>query len=143
MTFNEKLKQLASDSGTLPYIFGTPAEVDFINNKLHSAQSYPICIHIADIAGSFVAYPQPRERRSVMLCYADKMRFEEFTTESVEAKSEALRVVAQKFIQRLNADGYFEPVEEVNYSVRFNDESANFVMVVLDFELTEAVGHCL
>lgn len=143
MTFNEKIKELASNGGAIPYIYGTPAEVDFIGNQLHKSVTYPVCIHITSVSGRLSGYPNAIDERNVLIGFADKMGFQEFKEGAIQDKVDALREEAFRFIQRLNDDGYFEPVEDVNYTVTFDDDSANFVMVLLDFTLREAYGHCL
>lgn len=143
MTFNEKLRDIATKGGEIPYIYGTPSEVDHISNQLHKSLTYPVCVHITSVSGVLRTYPGAMDERQVLIGFADKMGFKEFKEGAVQKKVDALREAAFAFIDRLNNDGHFEPVEEVNYTVTFDDDSANFVMVLLDFTLKEAVSHCL
>lgn len=143
MTFNEKLQELATNGGRLPYIYGTEAEADHIMNQIYKGTEFPMVVHFTGITGRFLPTPQAREERRVSLAFVDLMRFREFTAGAVETKVDGLRAQAQAFLSRLNADGYFEPVEEVAYSVLFDDDSANLVVLLLEFDLLEARGRCI
>lgn len=142
MTFNEKIKEVATNGGALPYVYGTDAEADHIVNQIYKGTTFPMVVHFTSTAGRFLPYPQMREERAVSIGFADLMEFREFTAGAVDAKLENLREVAAGFLRRLNESGYFEPVEEVSYLTLFDDDSANLVCLLLEFDLREAVGHC-
>lgn len=142
MTYNEKLREIASKGGAIPYIYGTDAEADQIVNKIYKSAQFPICVHFVSTAGRFFPFPQIREEREVSIGFADLMKFRQFTAEGVEEKLEALRATARDFLRRLNEDGFFEPVEDVSYVTLFDDDSANMVVLLLSFTLREASGRC-
>lgn len=143
MTFNEKIRDLATNGGVLPYIYGTPAEVDYLADKLHKSAAFPMVVHVTSIAGKLTTIPMARDEQNILIGFADKMKFQEFKEGAVQAKVDALKELAFTFLGRLNEDGYFEPVTDASYSVTFDEDSANLVMVMLDITLREAVGHCV
>lgn len=143
MSYNERLKALATKGGTLKYVFGSLAQANLILDKIYKgAEGERICINIQPTDGSMTFYPGARDMQHILIGYATKIPLD-YDAEEVQELVEGLKEECASLVGRINADGYWIPVEDTDYSVMFDAMDANLAIVLMDFRLDEAEGRCV
>lgn len=148
----EQLKRIASDMG-VSFIYESYPRLSLLLDKVKRAggelrtpfASLPVCICIQPVSGVWNVHPmtgERRERQNCIVAFADAMPLD-FTGEQAEAISEALKVKATEFIDRINASGYFEPIYgQVSYKVSYDRFDACLCLVTIEFVLSPLYGEC-
>ena len=146
-SIQERLKAIASGNGSLPYLFGSMAQLNVLLDKLSRQSNYPVCINIQPVEGDFTfttgvydsnVYDEPH----IMIGYGDRIRLD-YDAERVEQVVEALKLRCKRLVTRLNAEPSFGTIDTVTYSVMFDRMDANLVIVLMDFRLPDTEGVCV
>lgn len=143
MTYNEKFKEIATKGGQLKYVFGSLAQANLLVDKIYKqASGVHISIVIQPTDGRVTVYPNAKDEQHLLAGYAENIPLD-YDAEVVQTKIESLKDEAFAMLGRLNASGYFEPVEDADYTVMFDALDANMVIVLMDFRLKEIEGRCI
>lgn len=145
-TTEQNIKDMAQAMG-LPYILGSLAQINVALDKIQQSEQYPLCLNIQATEGKLTFedgayYADIKDTERVAVGFADSIPLD-YDAESVEAQVEALKLLAKRFVAKLNRSGAFEPVTEVIYSVMFDKYDANMVVLMLDFQLRQTAGECV
>lgn len=146
MTTIEKVKAIASENGTKPYVFGSMAQVNKMMDKIHRQNVFPIAISIQPVDGTLSIsesyLTMGKDTSHLMVGYADSIKLD-YDAEQVQTKVETLKQKCLTLLHKLSTDGFFEWISEATYSVMFDALDANMVIVLMDFTAKEAEGVCL
>lgn len=145
MNIQKRIKEIVTEDGT-SYIFGSLNFVNVILDKLHRQKNFPCCVSLQSIDGTFnvtdgVYNPSVRETMRCVVGFADSVRFD-VDAELAEDKCYALKQRCIDLLVKLNNCGDFLPITDVTYNVMYDAMDANLIIVLANFELTEAVGNC-
>lgn len=146
MDIQKQIKALVGEQD-LPYVFGSMNYINVCLDKLHAQKRFPCCVSLQPIAGSIDltagAYGGGtiRDTSHIVVGYADSIRFAD-DAELAQAKAQSLKALCIDLLKRINACGLFDVVEQVSYSVMYDEMDANLVIVLMDFDLQEKQGVC-
>ncbi len=146
MTITEKVKEVLTENGNLPYVFGSMMQVNKMMDRLHRAKSFPIAIALQPVDGTLsvadVYGARGRDTAHIMVGYADSIKLD-YEPERVQGQVDALKERCLRCLHTLATCGQFDYVSEAAYSVMFDALDANMVIVLMDFSIREAEGICL
>lgn len=141
--FYERLKGHVTKGGVLHYVFGSLAQANVILDKVYKDRNNgPIGIVIQPTDGRMETSPWVKDEQHLIMGYGEGI-LQDYDAEEVQEVVERLKGECVNLIGRLNGDGMWEPVVEVEYNVMFDAMDANLVIVLMDFRLMEAVGRCV
>ena len=139
MSIDEKIREVASRA--LPswtYVFDDWYGADKSITKV----DLPVVLNILPVAGTLAERNgMIRNAQSCATAFLDKVRRDGTGGDQSEVYNRMLRA-AEAFIHELNASGYFQPVENVQYYVIYEQTATIVTGVYLDITLTELVGRC-
>lgn len=139
MSIDEKIREVASRA--LPswtYVFDDWYGADKSITKV----DLPVVVEILP-AGGMLAERNGmiRNAQNCAIAFLDKVRRDGKGKDQSEVYNRMLRA-AEAFIHELNASGYFQPVENVQYYTIYEDTATIVTGVFIDIQLVELVGRC-
>lgn len=148
MRIVQKLKELGTHEGAVPYVFGSMAQINLLLDKLNRQREYPVFVQVQPVEGTLylgegtynagVIADEPH----VMVGYGDRIRLD-YDAEKVEDMVSHLKGLCVGLLADIMRSGLFSPIEDVTYSVMFDKMDANIVLVLMDFRLRDAEGDCI
>lgn len=139
MTTDERIREIVSN--TFPdwtFVFDDWFGAD----KAISKVALPVIIELLPFNGQLtLRNGMMRNAQTCSVAFLDKVTRDGNGTDQSEVYNRMV-VAAEDFVRAINASGYFEPIESVNYYVIYEQTSTIVTGVYVDLTLIEIVGRC-
>ncbi len=139
MSIDEKIREVAGN--VLPewtYVFDDWYGAD----KTIAKVQLPVCMEILPVGGMLAERNgMIRNAQNCAIAFLDKVIKDGDGDNQSEVYNRML-LAAERFIKGLNESGYFQPVENVQYYVIYEQTATILTGVYLDLSLVEIVGRC-
>lgn len=141
MTIEDKVRSIASEQfSEFSYVF----EDWYTADKVVEKTALPAIIFILPVSGilQYGQHGRIRDAENCAIAFVDKVDKEADGRDN-ETVYNAMKTAARAFINALNANGFFNPIEgDVAYNVIYEQLSSIVTGVVLQLQLKELVGRC-